>query len=194
MNMKRRIARPLVSSFLLIMTVTVGATYAETESNPATSALAFVKAYEVFMHPRCMNCHPAGDRPLQGDDSHPHTMGVMRGPGGLGQNGLWCSTCHQDRNLAGAHLPPGGPGWQLPTADMPMVFEKRTPGQLCRQFKDPAQNGGRNLQEVLDHIRTAPLVLWGWQPGESRTAVSVSHDQFMGCMTEWVDKGAACPD
>jgi hypothetical protein len=27
---------------------------------------AFMKAYPVFMHPRCLNCHPAGDTPLQG--------------------------------------------------------------------------------------------------------------------------------
>jgi hypothetical protein len=31
------------------------------------------------MSPRCMNCHPAGDVPLQGDDSHIHTMLPQRG-------------------------------------------------------------------------------------------------------------------
>src|SRR5271166_191968 len=35
---------------------------------------AFLAAYKVFMHPRCMNCHPAGDAPFQGDDSHLHSQ------------------------------------------------------------------------------------------------------------------------
>src|ERR1700741_625209 len=34
------------------------------------SKAAFLEAYRVFMHPRCINCPPSGDRPFQGDDSH----------------------------------------------------------------------------------------------------------------------------
>src|SRR5688572_28461352 len=45
----------------------------------AASVAAFLKVYEVLMSPRCMNCHPAGDIPLQGDDSHLHTMSPIRG-------------------------------------------------------------------------------------------------------------------
>lgn len=163
-------------------------------SDPAASANAFVKASQVFLNPRCVNCHPAGDRPLVGDTMRTHPMHVVRGPEGIGKNGVWCSTCHQDRNLSGANLPPGAPGWQLPPADMPMVFENRTPGQLCRQMKDPAQNGGRSPEEVLDHVREAPLVLWGWHPGEGRTPVPMSHKEFVKYMTTWVEKGAACPE
>ena len=48
----------------------------------ACAKAAFLAAYSVFMHPRCMNCHPVGDSPLQGDDSHPHEFGVKRGPDG----------------------------------------------------------------------------------------------------------------
>src|SRR6476660_2616760 len=36
------------------------------------SVKAFMKVYKVLMSPRCMNCHPAGDAPLQGDDNHVH--------------------------------------------------------------------------------------------------------------------------
>src|SRR5688572_11603649 len=59
----------------------------ETEENKKRekeSAQAFIKAYRVFMHPRCMNCHPVGDAPLQGDDSHIHAQNVTRGPDGKG--------------------------------------------------------------------------------------------------------------
>ncbi|HTD41348.1 MAG TPA: hypothetical protein VK671_12055, partial [Mucilaginibacter sp.] len=31
------------------------------------SVKAFMSVYKVLMSPRCMNCHPAGDVPLQGD-------------------------------------------------------------------------------------------------------------------------------
>ena len=31
----------------------------------------FTEAGKVIQHPRCVNCHPAGDRPMQGEDSHP---------------------------------------------------------------------------------------------------------------------------
>ncbi len=158
------------------------------------SANAFVSASKVLLHPRCANCHPVGSSPLQGEDSRPHPMRVRRGPAGMGSNGLWCSTCHQEKNLPGVHMPPGAPGWQLPTPDMPMVFEKRTPRQLCLQLKDPAQNGNRNLEEILEHVREAPIVLWGWDPGEGRSPVPVPHESFVKDMTDWVKKGAACPE
>src|SRR5205814_4369497 len=50
----------------------------------AESVEAFMQVYKVLMSPRCMNCHPAGDHPLQGDDSHMHIMNVQRGKDGKG--------------------------------------------------------------------------------------------------------------
>jgi hypothetical protein len=180
---------------ILILSIAVGISVAvDSKGNSEISAQAFLKASEVLKHPRCVNCHPRGDRPLQGDDSHPHAMEVMRGPEGFGKNGLWCGTCHQDRNLQGAHMPPGGPGWQLPPEDMPMVFEGSTPREICLHLKDPAQNGQRSPDEVLEHVETAPIVLWGWNPGEGRTPVTMSHEEFVKNVKEWVDNGAACPE
>ncbi len=72
----------------------------------AGSVKAFLSAYKVLMSPRCMNCHPAGDVPLQGDDSHLHTQGVQRGPDGKGVYALKCSNCHQPANSPGLHAPP----------------------------------------------------------------------------------------
>ena len=162
------------------------------QENPA--AAAFLKASVVLAHPRCVNCHPRGDRPLQGDDSHPHIMDVMRGPEGLGQNGLLCGTCHQEMNLPGTNMPPGAPGWQLPPKDLPMVFEKQSPRVLCEHLKDPAYNGQRSPDEIVEHVESAPVVLWGWNPGEGRTPVSVPHDEFVNNMKDWVKNGAACPE
>jgi cytochrome c5 len=159
----------------------------------AASRAAFTEAYKVFMHPRCMNCHPAGGVPLQGDNSLPHAQRVQSGPEGKGIYGMKCNACHQQENLAGEHMPPGAPNWHLPHPKTPMVFEKRTPGQLCRQFKDPKQNGGKSLEELFKHISSDPLVLWGWNPGEGRTKPPLSHAEFVQKMDEWIKKGAACP-
>src|SRR5256885_537581 len=59
----------------------------------AESRAAFLAAYPVLMHARCMNCHPAGNAPLQGDDSHPHLMNVQRGADGKGKFALKCANC-----------------------------------------------------------------------------------------------------
>ncbi len=168
--------------------------YAQTQQDSADSAKAFLMASEVLLHPRCVNCHPEGDHPLVGDHSWPHPMDIERGPDGMGVAGLSCSGCHQDKNLAGEHSPPGTPGWHLPTKKMPMIFQNRTPRQICEHLKDPSQNGGRNLDQILEHVRETPLVLWGWSPGDGRTPVPISHDEFAHLMTEWVTKGAACPE
>lgn len=73
----------------------------------AGAAAAFEAIVPVLRHPRCMNCHSTGDFPRQGDDNHRHTMQVRRGLVGDGVNAVKCSTCHQDHNLPGLHMPPG---------------------------------------------------------------------------------------
>jgi hypothetical protein len=168
--------------------------YAQSEGDNVASGRAFQEASKVFLHPRCVNCHPAGDAPLQGEEHRPHAMRVKRGPEGLGKAAMECSSCHQSKNQAGAHTPPGAPGWKLPPENMPMVFEGKTPKELCVQLKDPSKNGNLNVKAVLEHVRTAPLVLWGWNPGEGRVPVPMSHEEFVRLMTVWADKGAACPD
>ena len=73
------------------------------------SIKAFMDVYKVLMSPRCMNCHPSGDVPLQGDDSHLHTMAPQRGKDGKGIYAMKCSNCHQPTNLEGLNKPPGHP-------------------------------------------------------------------------------------
>ncbi|MGD0230685.1 MAG: hypothetical protein ABSC19_10055 [Syntrophorhabdales bacterium] len=169
------------------------AAYAQTVRDDAGSARAFLEASQVFFNPRCVNCHPVGDAPLQGNQGAPHAMSVKRGPDGQGKAGARCEGCHQSSNLKGRHLPPGAKDWGMPSAGMRMVFEKRTPGQLCRQLKDPEQNGGRTPEQIIEHLKT-PLVVWGWNPGEGRAAVPMTYDAFLGKMVEWVQKGASCPE
>jgi hypothetical protein len=158
----------------------------------ASGQTAFERIVPVLRHPRCMNCHSSGNYPRQGDDSHPHTMQVRRGPDGDGANPVKCSTCHQDHNLAGIHMPPGAPDWRLPPPETPMIWEGLSDRQLCELLKDPAQNGHRTVQQIVEHMST-PLVLWGWHPGEGRAPIPMKQDEFLTGVKQWAASGAACP-
>jgi hypothetical protein len=160
----------------------------------AASQAAFAQVYLVLTSPRCQNCHPAGDAPLQGDDSHIHLQNVKRGKDGHGASAMRCDTCHQTRNLPGAHMPPGNPKWSLPTPEHKMVFVGRSAGELCRQIKDPKQNGGRTLDQIFHHIADDDLVGWGWNPGDGRSLPPLSRPDTVAQLKIWIDGGAACPD
>lgn len=163
----------------------------------AVSVAAFNEASKVFFSARCANCHPAGDVPTQGDAMTPHTQGVTRGKEGTGMYGMKCTTCHQNENLEGDHLPPGTTkDWHMPPASHKMPFQGLTAGQLCRNFIDPKQNGGfKTAKEAMEHVQKRdPLVMWGWNPGNGRTTPPLSFDEFAAKVQEWVDNGAACPE
>ena len=144
------------------------------------------------MSPRCMNCHPAGDRPLQGDDSHLHIMNVKRGKDGKGIYALKCANCHQPENAPGLHTPPGNPKWQLPPANMKMVFQGRTANQLAMQIMDYNRNGHKDKKQLLEHARDT-LVKAGWEMGEGRKPPPLSYDSFLVVWDTWINKGAYAP-
>src|SRR5947207_11867726 len=158
-------------------TETVGARtqYSSGSRNDAESRAAFLAAYQVLMHPRCMNCHPKGDQPLQGDDSHIHFQNVQRGPDGKGLFAMKCANCHQFKNVPGENMPPGHPEWHLPPANMRLVFEGKTPTELARQLKDPKLNGGKTLEQIIRHVAEDSLVATAWNTGEGRTKPPVTQ-------------------
>src|SRR5262249_15983386 len=96
------------------------------DKDDAGARAAFLDVYKVLMHPRCLNCHPSGDAPLQGDDSHVHLQNVKRGEDGKGKYALKCTNCHQDTNLPGENMPPGNPTWQLPRKVLPLLFQGKS--------------------------------------------------------------------
>ncbi len=169
------------------------ATNSAANSDAAAAQAAFNRAWTVFNSPRCRNCHPSGDAPLQGDDGHVHIQDVKRGADGKGVYGMKCSTCHQVANLPGPNMPPGNPKWSLPPANMKMVIQGETAGEFCRQLKDPAKNGHRSLAQIIEHVSSDDLVGWGWNPGDGRTLPPLDRPEFVAAMKAWVDNGAACP-
>ena len=166
--------------------------FAPIKKDSVESVRAFASVYKVLMSPRCMNCHPAGDVPLQGDDSHLHTMAPKRGTDGKGLYAMKCQNCHQPTNMPGPHTPPGNPEWHLPSAAAKMVFQGRSPRQLAKQLVDPKQNGGKNMEQLLEHAHDT-LVVAGWHPGEGRTLPPMSHAAFTKAWTTWIQKGAYAP-
>ena len=156
------------------------------------SVKAFMKVYKVLMSPRCMNCHPAGDAPLQGDDSHIHTMDVVRGPDGKGMYAAKCSNCHQPTNVPGLHTPPGNPKWQLPPSDMKMVFQGKTARQLALQIMNYNQNGHKNKEQLIEHVRDT-LIKAAWDMGEGRVPPPMSYTAFVNIWDDWIKKGGYAP-
>ena len=162
----------------------------------ARALAAFDTVRRVLQHPRCQNCHPPGDAPLQGDDGHVHTQNVQRGTDGRGQLGEQCTTCHGLANppgVYGAHVPPGSEeGWRMPAGDVKLVFVGMSPRALCEQLKDFSRNGGKDMAALRTHLNT-PLVRWGWSPGFGRKPVSVPRARFLAAWESWARAGAPCP-
>jgi hypothetical protein len=156
------------------------------------SVRAFMQVYKVLKSPRCMNCHPAGDAPLQGDDSHVHTMNVQRGLDGTGVYAAKCSNCHQPTNVPGTHTPPGNPKWKLPPADMKMIFQGKTAKQLALQIMNYNENGHKNKKQLLEHARDT-LVKAGWSMGEGRVPPPITYKAFLTVWDSWINKGGYAP-
>jgi hypothetical protein len=164
-----------------------------TARDSLVSVNSFMQVYKVLMSPRCMNCHPSGDIPLNGDDHHLHPQGVKRGIDGKGVYALKCTNCHQKQNTPGLNMPPGTTEeWHLPPADMKMVFQGKTPQELAEQMKDPKRNGGKSPHDLLEHVKT-DLVKWGWNPGEGRTTPPLSYAEFVKQWNQWISSGAVAP-
>lgn len=86
---------------------------------------------------------------------------------------------------------PGAPKWHL--APLSMAWVGRTPAQICEQLKDTKRNGGKNLDQIIEHSAHDALVAWGWAPGHGRVPAPGTQEQFGALVAAWVKSGAACP-
>jgi hypothetical protein len=154
------------------------------------SLALFGEAAKVITHPRCVNCHPAGDRPLQGEDGHPHLPLVVRGADGHGAVGMNCTNCHGPANYDPGRVP-GHSLWHV--APIEMAWEGKSPGEICEQIKDPRRNGGKTMEELVHHMAEDSLVGWGWNPGAGREPAPGTQEEFGALVAAWAESGAACP-
>lgn len=161
------------------------------------SVALFEEAGKVIQHPRCVNCHPATDRPLQSISMHPHEPPVTRGEAGMGVPGMMCNTCHGPDNVKVVGQAdtiksiPGNANWHL--APIEMAWQGKTLGEICNQIKDPQRNGGKTLDQITEHMAHDDLVGWGWHPGEGREPAPGTQEAFGELIRAWVQTGAACP-
>jgi hypothetical protein len=155
------------------------------------SRALFGEASRVFLHPRCVNCHPDGNTPHQGMALMRHDPPVIRGPEDRGVPGNECTTCHQDRNQELTRVP-GAPKWQL--APIGMAWVGKSASYICHQIQDPKRNGGRTLAQIVEHNAHDKLVAWGWAPGHGREPAPGTQAQFGALIAAWVETGAQCPE
>lgn len=161
-----------------------------------TGMEAFDKMMAVLTHKRCVNCHPSGDRPRQGEDSHLHHFGVQRGTNNHGVAALTCASCHQqeNNNLSGV---PGAPEWSL--APKKMAWEGLSRVDIAQSMLNPLNNGGRSLEETVHHLTEHQLVLWAWNPGldaegKPREKPPVPKEEYIKAVKAWAAAGAPIPE
>lgn len=177
------------SVVVTMLSLGISSMAAAQRASPSRSAELFLEAAKVFRHPRCMNCHPAGDQPTQGNDRHLHQMHVVRGPDDHGAIAMKCSTCHGEANYKYSGVP-GAPKWAL--APKSMAWAGLSDRELCQALKDRKKTHMNN-EQFIAHNAKDPLVGWGWAPGEGREPVPGTQAEFGRIVAEWIATGADCP-
>ena len=194
--MKFAVLAGVVGLTTCVMSDSRSATLATPESFAAVSDAAtrsadlFTELGKVLTNPRCVNCHPAGDRPHQGELGRVHQPPVERGPDGRGLTAMRCPICHQDANFDPGRVP-GHHEWRL--APREMAWEGKALGEICAQIKDQARNGGRSLDALARHIGGDTLVGWAWSPGFGRQPAPGTQKEAGALVEAWINTGAVCP-
>jgi len=187
----------LLVAYVGIPSDTIGESQESTTlENQVGDHAAYETMMKVLTHKRCVNCHPAGDRPRQGEDSHIHNFNVQRGLDNHGVEGLKCATCHQEENNNYSGVP-GAPEWAL--APLEMKWEGLSKSEIAKSILDRSINGNRSLEETVKHLTEHELVLWAWEPGvnadgEAREPVPVPLDEYIAAVKEWAANGAVIPE
>ena len=176
----------LLACMLAILASVVAAQDAK---KPNLAAL-FEPIGNVVTHPRCLNCHQV-EAPHQTDAVLAHAQRIVRGADGHGAPTMQCSACHQASNSPDGKVP-GVKDWHL--APLSMNWAGLSKAQICEQLKDPKRNGNHTTpDQVIEHMKSDPLVLWGWNPGMGRSTPVVSHAELVKALDAWAFAGMPCP-
>jgi hypothetical protein len=181
---------PLLLSFVHAADLRSPKEFAAIADRAERSRALFAEAGKVLQGPRCLNCHPVGQRPTQGNDMHPHSPLVVRGADDRGAAAMRCTTCHQSANYEPSGVP-GHPLWHM--APLGMAWQQMSLGQICEQVKDRSRNGDRSLGQIQEHMAGDSLVGWAWAPGGNRLPAPGTQAQLGALIEAWIESGAACP-
>lgn len=169
------------------------AAFADMTDAEERAAALFTEMAKVIQHPRCANCHPKSGGPTQGDDMRAHEPPVVRGAG-MGAAGMECFTCHGDENVEFASMDgsiPGASPWHLPPESM--GWQGSSVAEICAQIQDLELNGGRSLEDLVEHNSRDHLVNWAWNPGEGRSPAPGDQETFGALTAAWAEAGGHCP-
>ena len=107
-----------------------------------------------------------------------------------------CKTCHQRENNDYSGVP-GAPEWSL--APLSMAWEGLSRVEIAQSMMDPSRNGGRNLEQIVEHLTEHELVLWAWEPGVDANGVPrekppIPKEEYIKAVKEWAESGAYIPE
>lgn len=156
------------------------------------SIAAFMEVYKVLKSPRCMNCHPAGEIPLQSDDK-PYPYHVSK----KGERRPWIvrhEMCQlpPTRKFAWRAHAPRQPEMGAAAGKHENGFENKMPHELALQVVDYNRNGHKNKEQLLKHARDT-LVKSGWNMGGGRMPPPLSYAAFLKVWDTWIKTGAYAP-
>ncbi|MEO1246116.1 MAG: hypothetical protein AAFX56_10585 [Pseudomonadota bacterium] len=165
---------------------------------------AWRRIYDVFTHPRCLNCHVGSDNvPLwntgASEETRTHGMWIQGGASRIGAETILCSSCHQVSsrpNVVPRAAPHTGMVWRL--APVEFQWADRSTVQICKQVRDPERNGGRDAEGLIEHIlhdaEVFGFISWGFDPGPNRDRPPGSLQSHLDDMAAWTAAGMPCPD
>lgn len=159
--------------------------------------------YSVASHPRCANCHvdesnvPMWSGPSYGE-ARPHGMNIHAGTSRIGAEHLLCSTCHvQNAEISTVPnaAPHSGAVWRL--APVEFVWYGKSSNEICEQMKDPARNGGRDANGLVEHVlhdaSEHAFAVWGFNPGPGREPAPGTLQELLDQMLIWAAGDLPCP-
>ena len=109
----------------------------------------------------------------------------------MGFRPLPCPICHQSANFDPAGIP-GNPIWHLTPREM--AWEGKTLGEIGAQIKDPARNGNRSVDALIEHIGEDHLVGWVGRPDMAGDRLPAHRRKRARSVEAWAKTGTACPN
>ena len=80
-----------------------------------------------------------------------------------------------------------------------MAWQGLSRVEIAKSMLNPANNGGRTLEETVKHLTEHELVLWAWEPGidangNPREKPPVPKDEYIAAVKAWAANGAIIPE
>ena len=124
-------------------------------------------------------------------------MNIRAGESRIGAETLPCRTCHVTaqetaRNDTPHAAPQVTDAWRL--APVEAHWFGQSSAFVCAQLRDPDRNGGRMVEDLVDHLDHDVILHWAWSPGGGREPAPYSLDEHIADLRLWGAAGQPCPD